>query len=264
MLTRVHRLGHYVELAPPPSLQSVASAVWTYHAPESGGAEHRVLPDSGVSLCFFSRAGLAEADVAIIGPVETPRVFTPPAGLHLDAVRLKPEWCRGLLNVDPAEHVDAVTIVRAPRLLDRLARAADVLTVLLAEVEELLAAARVSAGARVAHEALERIRSTDGSVIGLGALAKSVRVNERRLRRAVVAETGFSPKHLHRVQRLNRAVAAADRAARPEWSRIALDAGYYDQPHLIAEMRALTGLAPRELHRERIAENEARPISPRS
>ena len=34
------------------------------------------------------------------------------------------------------------------------------------------------------------------------------------------------------------------------WSRLAAEAGYYDQAHLIREVRALAGTTPAELARE--------------
>ena len=36
-----------------------------------------------------------------------------------------------------------------------------------------------------------------------------------------------------------------------QWARVAIGAGYYDQPHLIRECRAISGLSPSELARER-------------
>ncbi|HEU4559368.1 MAG TPA: hypothetical protein VFS20_16035, partial [Longimicrobium sp.] len=56
----VHRLGGYLEQAPPPDLEAMVSAVWAYLRPAAGvspipGAGHRVLPEAGVSLCRLSR-----------------------------------------------------------------------------------------------------------------------------------------------------------------------------------------------------------------
>lgn len=258
VLTETYRLGCYQAYAPPAPLRGIADTLWSYHAPDSWKAPHRVLPDSGISLSFVWRQGSGgarcDAAVMLIGPVETFRVFDPEPGLCMESIRLNPEWSRDLLGVDPAEHVDGVAEVRAPRLLDRLVRAAAPLEVLAAEIDDRRLRREPSRAARVSHEALARMRLSEETVLGVEQLARAVRVHERGLRRAVVAETGFGLKHLQRVHRLNRAVAAADRTPRPDWSRIALDAGYYDQPHLIQEMRALTGLAPRALHRERMAE----------
>ena len=258
MLAETYRLGCYHAYAPHAALRGIAETLWTYRTPDSWKVPHRVLPDSGLSLAFVwrrdSRGRRCNAAVTIIGPVKTVRVFDPEPGLCMDAIRLNPEWSRDFLGVDPAEHVDGILELRAPLLLDRLARADAPLEVLAAEIDERRLRREPSRAARMSHEALRRMRVSEATVLGVEQLAKAVDVHERRLRRAVVAETGFGLKQLQRVHRLNRAVAAADRMLRPDWSRIALDAGYYDQPHLIQEMRALTGLSPRALHRERMAE----------
>jgi AraC-like DNA-binding protein len=258
MFAETHRLGCYRAYAPHAALRGIADSLWTYRTPDSWKVPHRVLPDSGVSLCFVSRrdsgGARCHAELMIIGPVQSARLFDPDPGLRMDAIRLNPEWCRDLLGIDPAEHLDDSTPVRAPRLLDRLVRASAPLEVLAAEIDDRRLRREPSYAARVSHEALTRVRAGDSTVVGVEQLARAIRVHERRLRRAVIAETGFGLKHLQRVHRLNRAVAAADRTAAPDWSQIALESGYYDQPHLIGEVRALTGLSPRALHGERMAE----------
>jgi AraC-like DNA-binding protein len=42
----------------------------------------------------------------------------------------------------------------------------------------------------------------------------------------------------------------------PQWARIAADAGFCDQSHLVRESRALCGMAPAAVDRERRAEAE--------
>ena len=49
------------------------------------------------------------------------------------------------------------------------------------------------------------------------------------------------PKTAARVIRFERARSLAEQAARPDWARIAVEAGYYDQSHLINEFRAFSG-----------------------
>jgi methylphosphotriester-DNA--protein-cysteine methyltransferase len=76
----------------------------------------------------------------------------------------------------------------------------------------------------------------------------------RHLRRTARQDSGIPLKLYARLVRLVHAVTAADRlpAGLPiEWARVAIGAGYYDQPHLIRECRAISGLALGELMRER-------------
>jgi AraC-like DNA-binding protein len=44
--------------------------------------------------------------------------------------------------------------------------------------------------------------------------------------------------------RFERARTLAEAAERPDWARIAVDAGYYDQSHLINDFRRVTGRTP--------------------
>ena len=246
----IERLGAYREIAPPEDLRSIVDVVWVYARPSSA---HRVLPEGGISLCFEarrdSRGVVSDGQLTLIGPIRTPRVTAPDPELHLEAVRLKPEWCHAVLGADPGEHVDAVDPLRSPRLLDRLAKtrtSEEALQLLLDEIR-----ARRRASASLAHQALEMIRN---SALRLHEVARQLRVSERQLRRVVLQSTSWTPKYLQRVLRMNHAVAVADRFARPQWAQLAADCGYYDQPHLIAEFRALTGRSPLEIHAERRSE----------
>jgi AraC-like DNA-binding protein len=47
-----------------------------------------------------------------------------------------------------------------------------------------------------------------------------------------------------RLLRFERARALTEQATDPDWTRIALEAGYYDQSHMINDFRAVTGRTP--------------------
>ena len=72
-------------------------------------------------------------------------------------------------------------------------------------------------------------------------LARTLNVGERRLHRAFLDAAGVAPKTYLRAMRLRRALALASR--RP-WSVVAVEAGYYDQSHMIDEFHALVGTTP--------------------
>lgn len=83
---------------------------------------------------------------------------------------------------------------------------------------------------------------------------RSLRQTERRVR----AWAGQPLRELRGFGRAERAffdgLAAAD-AGELQWSAVAVDAGYFDQPHMNRASRRITGFAPEELRR-RIAEDE--------
>ena len=188
--------------------------------------------------------------LVFIGPIDEARVFRPRSGERIQAVRLNAEWCRPLLGIDPAEHHNCVRPLSevAPKLARSLAGADDIIEAVLAAIRERRDAARDDRDVKLAHSALEIIRRRPARV---ASVARALHISERHLRRAIVTSTGNAPKQVQRIRRLNRAVAAADRSAEPDWVGIALGAGFYDQAHFIQDVRAMTGQTPTELHAER-------------
>jgi AraC-like DNA-binding protein len=56
----------------------------------------------------------------------------------------------------------------------------------------------------------------------------------------------MSPKSLAQIYRFQAAIRRIARDDDPDWSSVAADCGYYDQPHLIHDFRRLSGLTPSE------------------
>ncbi len=270
-LRPIRRVGGYRELAAPPGLEHVVDASWVYETPaaltRAHAVTHRVLPELGISLFFEcwrdSTGRVLFGDLALQGPIRRVQLFTPAGSQRIEAVRVKPEWCRNLFGADAGEHADGIALyraigrARADRLYERLMKTmstGDSLRQLLREVRERYDHVSHSRPLRVANGAAELIRAS-GREVALSRVARRIGVTERHLRRVLRVATGIGPKQFHRVHRLNHAVSAADRSARPAWARIAAEAGYFDQSHMIQEFRAITGRAPGELHLERQAES---------
>ena len=95
------------------------------------------------------------------------------------------------------------------------------------------------ASARLARHAACLLDREDVRVDGMAA---RLGVTTRHLHRAFVENIGVGPKEFARSVRLQRALRLA--ATSRDWGRIAIDAGYYDQSHLIADFRDLVGLTP--------------------
>jgi AraC-like DNA-binding protein len=97
--------------------------------------------------------------------------------------------------------------------------------------------------------------------IALGKLSRSgasvrevaacVGLSHRRLIEVFTAEVGMTPKLFARVQRFQRALAAARQCASADWSGLALAHGYSDQSHLIRDFLAFSGFSPEVLFRHR-------------
>jgi AraC-like DNA-binding protein len=93
-------------------------------------------------------------------------------------------------------------------------------------------------------ERIDRDRLTSANV---SAVAVDLGVSERHLRRVFRETVGVSPKAFAKLKRFHRALRVAREDGRASWASIAAAAGYYDQAHLIAEVRAIAGATPRAL-----------------
>jgi AraC-like DNA-binding protein len=92
-------------------------------------------------------------------------------------------------------------------------------------------------------EAVRRIAAAHGN-LSIAALGPALGVTRQQLARRFASCVGVSPKSLARILRARRALAYAKGRVDVDWTEIAYEAGYYDQSHLVGEIRALTGLTP--------------------
>jgi len=99
----------------------------------------------------------------------------------------------------------------------------------------------------IATAAVAAIRRARGS-IRIGQLARELGISqdplEKRFRRAI----GTSPKHLASLVRMRQVIDRQRAGA--SWSRIAIEAGYFDQSHFIRAFRAIAGAAPERFFRD--------------
>jgi AraC-like DNA-binding protein len=201
----------------------------------SGSADE---PESAMAVGTMTRALVLDAGLSpecFVGvrfrPGKAGAFLSVPASeltdlrVPLDELWLDAEEVRDALAVSP----DAVERVRA---LER---------VLAARVSPHLIAAQTDV-----DEAVRRIVEAGGS-LGITRLAPSLGVTRQHLARRFAQLVGVSPKTFARVVRLGRVIervraVPADHAI--NWSALAAELGFYDQPHLVDEFRELTGVTP--------------------
>ena len=100
--------------------------------------------------------------------------------------------------------------------------------------------------------AWRRLVETDGRV-AVGALTEELGWSRKRIVARFREEVGFPPKAAARLVRFERARALVERTERPDWGRIAVECGYYDQSHLIHDFRAVTGRTPATFFQDTVA-----------
>jgi AraC-like DNA-binding protein len=220
---------------------------------EAVGARRVFLPDAFARILVVSSTGGGVCHAYVVGP----RAGT----MRKDAVRQEALMLRLWPGAVPAlMGIPTVDVARAIVPLDALwGRAANELTERLAEAKsrasQVALVERAIAGraprlsrARVVPRALAALDDLEGARVS--AVAHHVGVSERHLRRVFDDAVGLSPKAYLRVRRLRRALALARKGASQSWTRIAVDAGYFDQAHMVAEFRDMTDRSPRALWRE--------------
>jgi AraC-like DNA-binding protein len=89
-----------------------------------------------------------------------------------------------------------------------------------------------------------RAMSRSPAIPNIRSVANEIGVSERQLRRQFHDAVGLGPKTYARILRFERVMHAARVAEAPDWAELAIEAGYYDQAHLIAEAHSLAGMTP--------------------
>lgn len=216
-----------------------------------GGSTHRVerLPDGRTTLVFRVTEQGRKGDVTVQGP-RTRALFKNAIGIERAvALQLKPGWSAPLFGVAASALTDR--IIHLEELWGRCAR--DLCHELLAArgLPEVLDRLSREIAARIRHQTSEpasarlarrAVRLLEGDEARVERAAERLGVTARHLRRAFAESVGVGPKEFVRSVRLQRAVRMT--ATSKDWGRIAADAGYYDQAHLIADFRELVGLTP--------------------
>jgi methylphosphotriester-DNA--protein-cysteine methyltransferase len=85
--------------------------------------------------------------------------------------------------------------------------------------------------------------------IRIETLADTLGVSRQHLASQFRARVGLGAKLFARVCRFQHASAAIRRGQQPDLAALALEAGYYDQPHMVHEFRELAGSTPQSFAR---------------
>jgi len=254
----------YFEHDPPADLAGHIVCFWTrlpepHATPES--RIHRVLPDGCADIVIgfggggvFAAENLEVTQAMGVGAMTRPIVISGRMPDFYIGVRFRPGHAMSALGVPASELTDDriaySSISDAPdqdlEMLSRLETNDERFDAVVGLVRRrLLGATHVplSVGA-----AVQRITVANGN-LRVAGLADDIGITRQQLARQFATHVGVTPKTFARVMRARAALARADaaRAAYPreiDWSAIACDLGYYDQPHFIDDFKALTGVTP--------------------
>jgi AraC-like DNA-binding protein len=221
------------ELAPPPGLEQQVACVWI----GDGSAVH-VLPDACVDVVW------TQGRLMVAGPSTGPDLAAATPGQGRCGVRFRVGAAGAALGLPASELLDETVPLEeiwgaaGRRLEDRVALAARPLDALVAGVYDRIS----GAGDDLVREAVFRLRGGEDSV---ERLARATAVSERQLRRRFERGVGYGPRTLRRVLRFQRFLGLAQGGG--SLARLAADAGYADQAHLVRDCRRLAGTTPSAL-----------------
>ena len=262
---------------PGDALESMVERIWDFDGMAAAPRE-RVFPDGGIELILQLDDRYLDVDGLRTQP--TPAacatgihsraivVQAPPRPCRVLGVRLQPAGAWSLL-AHPLEEIADVTVDlghllgrEASHLAERcddarggIARVSLVLQWLRARYVRIPAGRSADSAVQwVAH----RIRASGGTQ-PIGTLQETAGLSDARLLALFRQQVGVTPKRYARILRLHRALTLLSGQG-VSLARVAHRAGYYDQPHMNAEFRALAGITPREfLAGVRFPESLSRP-----
>jgi AraC-like DNA-binding protein len=207
----------------------------------------RILPDGCADIIM----DLGTSPHAFVVGTMSTALLTPRAEhASLFGIRFRPGAAFPFLGVpmreitDQRVALDALWGARAEPLLDAVIRGAN--------LERILRPPRMASEDEIVPRAVTLFRQARGGV-AVRDVAGALGLGERRLNRAFDRCVGLSPKGFARVMRFREVYQQIQRGQTLPWTRMAGDAGYADQPHLIREFQAFAGLTPAQYAAERRA-----------
>jgi AraC-like DNA-binding protein len=192
----------------------------------------------------------------VVGAMRQAEVVPLAAHVDLLGVRFRPGGAVPFLDVPLHELTDrqvALEVLwggRAGALAAALAEAPTHARVCVLERYLLAALRPASVVDDIVRRTVALMQRTRGG-IGIRSAAQALGVGERRLQRTFDHSVGLSPKRFSRILRFLRAVRWVGVRATSPVTRVALDAGYADQPHFIREFKRLAGVTPAQFALER-------------
>lgn len=206
---------------------------------------------------FSADGTVDDVSLRVLGPVTQPASQDTPHGLEIIAARLFPEYAIPLLNLRPSEISDTNPdwpqhLTHAGDHLRRLAECGAAAETIAEALLRLISRqiGTIAPAASGMFVALRAIREHNGH-LNINALTEFADMSARTLRRVSTDRIGLSPKAYARYVRHQRLVQTAMRYETPDWAGLAYEFGFSDQAHMARDVKAMSGLTPAVLHRQR-------------
>jgi len=246
---------------PAPPLSDFVDQLWYYEGYSQPHAKERLLPDGSVEMVF----NLCEDQMRVYVNTGDPRTFRGSlvAGPHsrffvidtaeqttVIGVHFKPGGAFPFFKLPVGElhdeHVGLDTLwgSKAGELRDRLLEAPtpDAKFSILEQALLEQALKPLVRHPAVAF-ALRQFRATHNPQ-SVSDVTAQIGLSARRFIDVFNNQVGLTPKLFCRVRRFQEVLKHLGTKAHVDWTRVALDCGYFDQPHFIHDFRAFSGINP--------------------
>lgn len=266
----------FAHAAPDDTLSAHVVEYWEVQG-ELAPFRERILPNGCAELMFNlgpSHRMIADGEttvwdaVWISGVHERAITIETDDGTHLVSVRFTPFGLRDLLGVSTGNTANRVTDAstllgaRMDGLRDALRIAPDP-AARFAMLESFLLAARPNAAGESAEpvehyvrDAADRITRAHGN-ISITSLHAHSGVSRKQLTTRFTTAMGMSPKRFANLRRFVWTVSQLRERTQVDWSRLALEAGYADQSHMVRDFKRVADASPTAFLRQRSPDNTA-------
>ncbi|NUP08154.1 MAG: AraC family transcriptional regulator [Polyangiaceae bacterium] len=244
----------------PPALAKLVDHFWAFTGP-TAHVKKRIFPNGCVELLLNfgepyrqveGRGNELCRDAWVSGPQTGPIVVEQPRWQDVLGVRLLPAGAYALLSMPMREvtgwSVELADVVGplAGEIMQRCANARTVTERFRIVATWVADRARQSPGLDPGVAWAVQQVGASGGATAMEPLRTRLGLTKTRFVEAFRDQVGPAPKMYARVVRFRRVLGALQRAPSNRLIDVAMDASFYDQPHMNAEFRALGGVTPRE------------------
>jgi AraC-like DNA-binding protein len=252
----------FTTIVPPPPLRQSIPMIWDWRVEPGELCFERILPQAGSGLIInlledetrvysddARRACERSPGAVFSGQFTRSFVIDSTEQIAVMGVAFSPggagAFMRERMDLLGNRHIALEDLVGASSraLRERLLHTPDAKTRL--DVLQRWLATR--SNGRLAHPAVEFALAELArapQVLRIGAIAAASGLSQRRFGTLFREQVGIGAKHYARLQRFRAVVASVQSERVVEWTQVALDCGFHDQPHLVHEFRAFSGMTP--------------------
>jgi AraC-like DNA-binding protein len=252
----------YEEITPVEPLTKYIKCFWVMQSPAAEStSQERILPDGCTEIVFNLADPFSQPDpdgktqrqplTLLVCQMRRLLLIAPTGRVQLVGVRFRPGGAYPFLRLPQDEIADRVIALdlvwgAMGRELESRIRESRTTAAIVRAIETLLLArlSKHTANDEAELKAMDLILRS-GGCLPIESLAEKMGISFRKLDRRFNTRVGLPPKTLCRIIRFQRSLRMIERQnVRPDWVGIALECGYYDQPHFIKEFKMFAGTEP--------------------